>query len=63
MKKVAGDIKKHGFDLERTQIQHSDQLSRLTYAVALLYVWPISIGARIMPMACLTGLIGPTAVT
>ena len=41
-----GDFKKHGFDLERTMLRHVDRLSRLTLAVALLYVWLISIGTR-----------------
>jgi hypothetical protein len=41
-----GDLKKHGFDLECTMLRHFDRLSRLTLAVALLYVWLISIGTR-----------------
>ena len=41
-----GDFKKHGFDLESTMLRHFDRLSRLTLAVALLYVWLISIGTR-----------------
>jgi len=41
-----GDFKKHGFDLERTMLRHFDRLSRLTLAVALLYVWLVSIGTR-----------------
>jgi len=41
-----GDLKKHGFDLERTMLRHFERLSRLTLAVALLYVWLISIGTR-----------------
>ncbi len=39
-----GDIKKHGFDLESTMLQNFLKLSRLTLAVAFLYVWLISIG-------------------
>jgi len=39
-------LKKHGFDLERTMLRHFDRLSRLTLAVALLYVWLVSIGTR-----------------
>ncbi len=38
------DMKSHGFDLECTMLRHVDKLSRLTLAVALLYVWSISIG-------------------
>jgi hypothetical protein len=41
-----GDFKKHGFDLERTMLRHFDRLSRLTLAVALLYVWLVSTGTR-----------------
>jgi hypothetical protein len=41
-----GDLKKHGFDLECTRLQHFDRLSRLTLAVAILYVWLVSIGTR-----------------
>ena len=41
-----GDFKKHGFDLESTMLRHFLRLSRLTLAVALLYVWLISVGGR-----------------
>jgi hypothetical protein len=41
-----GDLKKTGFDLECTMLQHFTRLSRLTLAVAYLYVWLISIGGR-----------------
>jgi hypothetical protein len=41
-----GDFKSHGFDLEITMLRHFDRLSRLTLAVAMLYVWLISIGTR-----------------
>ena len=40
-----GDFKKHGFDLERTMLRHIPRLSRLTLAVALLYVWLLSTGS------------------
>jgi len=39
-----GDIKKHGFDLESTMLHDFLKLSRLTLAVAILYVWLISVG-------------------
>jgi hypothetical protein len=39
-----GDLKKHGFDLESTMLQDFLKLSRLTLAVAFLYVWLVSIG-------------------
>jgi hypothetical protein len=44
IEEMFGDIKKHGFDLECTMLRHFDRLSRLTLAVALLYVWLISVG-------------------
>jgi len=46
VEEMFGDMKKHGFDLERTMLRHFDRLSRLTLAVALLYVWLISVGTR-----------------
>jgi hypothetical protein len=41
-----GDFKKHGFDLESTMLRDFLRLSRLTLAVALLYVWLISVGGN-----------------
>ena len=41
-----GDFKKHGFDLETTMLRHAPRLSRLTLAVAILYVWLLSVGSR-----------------
>ena len=41
-----GDLKDHGFDLESTMLHDFERLSRLTLAVAFLYVWLISIGGR-----------------
>jgi hypothetical protein len=46
IEEMFGDMKKHGFDLERTMLRHSDRLSRLTLAVAFLYVWSVSVGTR-----------------
>jgi hypothetical protein len=46
IEEMFGDFKKHGFDLELTMLRHFDRLSRLTLAVALLYVWLISVGTR-----------------
>jgi hypothetical protein len=39
------DMKKHGFDLESTMLHDFLKLSRLTLAVAFLYVWAISVGS------------------
>jgi len=41
-----GDLKKHGFDLESSMLRDFLRLSRLTLAVAFLYVWLISVGTR-----------------
>lgn len=41
-----GDFKKHGFDLELTMLRHFQRLSRLTLAVAILYVWLVSVGTQ-----------------
>ena len=41
-----GDFKKHGFDLETTMLRQASRLSRLTLAVAFLYVWLLSVGSR-----------------
>jgi hypothetical protein len=41
-----GDFKRHGFDLESTKLCHVQRLSRLTLAVAILYVWLVSVGTQ-----------------
>lgn len=46
IEEMFGDFKKHGFDLECSMLHHFLRLSRLTLAVALLYVWLISVGGR-----------------
>jgi hypothetical protein len=46
IEEMFGDMKEHGFDLESTRLQDFLRLSRLTLAVALLYVWLISVGAQ-----------------
>lgn len=46
IEEMFGDLKSHGFDLEHTMLRHAERLSRLTLAVALLYIWSISIGAK-----------------
>ena len=40
------DFKKHGFDLEGTMLRNPPRLSRLTLAVAFLYVWLLAVGSR-----------------
>jgi hypothetical protein len=46
IEEMFGDFKKHGFDLESTMLRHAPRLSRLTLAVAFLYVWLLSVGSR-----------------
>ena len=46
IEEMFGDMKRNGFDLESTRLRHFLRLSRLTLAVALLYVWLISTGSR-----------------
>ncbi len=46
IEEMFGDLKRHGFDLESTMLHSFVRLSRLTLAVALLYVWLISTGTR-----------------
>ena len=46
IEEMFADFKKHGFDLESTMLHHVPRLSRLTLAVAFLYVWLLSIGSR-----------------
>jgi hypothetical protein len=41
-----GDLKGHGVDLEETRLQHLQRLSRLVFAVALLYLWLVTRGSQ-----------------
>ncbi|MBK8417533.1 transposase [Candidatus Villigracilis saccharophilus] len=50
IEEMFGDFKKHGFDLEHTMLRHAPRLSRLTLAVALLYVWLVSTGSRTLEL-------------
>lgn len=40
------NFKEHGFGRENTMLRNPLSLPRLTLAVALLYVWLLSIGSR-----------------
>jgi hypothetical protein len=46
IEEMFGDLKRHGFDLERTHLHHFLRLSRLTWIVALLYIWLITTGVK-----------------
>jgi hypothetical protein len=42
------DFKGQGFDLESTRLRRLGKLSRLTLAVAMLYVWLVVYGAEVV---------------
>jgi hypothetical protein len=46
IEEMFGDLKRHGFDLESTHLHHFLRLSRLTWIVALLYIWLITTGVK-----------------
>jgi hypothetical protein len=48
VEEMFGDFKGHGFDLAQSRLQHLQRLSRLTLAVALLYVHLVAFGAAII---------------
>jgi len=43
-----GDLKGHGFDLERSHLRHFARLSRLTLVVVLLYAWLVTTAVRLI---------------
>ena len=48
IEEMFGDMKGHGFDLESTRLQHFLKLSRLTFAVVLMYLWLIAFGSQVI---------------
>ena len=46
IEEMFADFKGHGFDLEASRLGHFTRLSRLTLAVALLYVWIVIFGSQ-----------------
>lgn len=46
IEEMFADFKRHGFDLEASRLQHFLRLSRLTLAVAMLYVMLVTWGAQ-----------------
>jgi hypothetical protein len=46
IEQLFGDLKGHGVDLESTHLCHIARLSRLTFMVALLYLWLVHLGRR-----------------
>ncbi len=45
VEEMFGDLKGHGVDLQKTHLLHFGRLSRLTLAVALLYVFIVAFGS------------------
>lgn len=48
IEEMFGDWKKHGVDLERTHLGHVQRLSRLTFVVALWYLWLVTTGSQVI---------------
>jgi hypothetical protein len=48
IEEMFGDFKGHGFDLETTHLHHFLRLARLTLAVALLYLWLVAYGSKVI---------------
>ena len=46
IEEMFGDWKGHGLDVEKTRLCHAARLSRLTFAVALWYLWHVAEGSR-----------------
>lgn len=48
IEEMFGDLKGHGFDLEKTRLRSSAKLHRLTLAVCLLYLWLVAFASRVI---------------
>lgn len=48
IEEMFGDWKRHGWDIETTHLRHPDRLSRLVLALALLYIWLVLAGQRLI---------------
>lgn len=48
IEEMFADFKKHGFNLEVSRLHHSQRLSRLMLAVAILYLWLIALGEYVI---------------
>ena len=48
IEEMFGDLKAHGFDLESSRLTSFLRLSRLTLAVALVYVWMMATASRVI---------------
>jgi Transposase DDE domain len=48
IEEMFGDMKKHGFDLEASHLRHFLRLSRLTFAVCVLYLWLVALAEHVI---------------
>lgn len=48
IEEMFGDMKGHGFDLEKTRLRQPDRLNRLMLAVSLVYLWLVSVGEYVL---------------
>jgi hypothetical protein len=48
IEEMFGDMKGHGFDLERSRLRHAERLNRLMLAVSLVYIWLVSVGRYVL---------------
>ncbi|MEZ4634510.1 MAG: hypothetical protein R2856_05960 [Caldilineaceae bacterium] len=48
IEEMYGDLKGHGFDLEATQLDDLERISRLFLGVCLTFVWLIATGSRVV---------------
>ena len=48
IEEMFGDMKGHGFDLEKTRLRHPARLNRLILAVSLVYLWRVSVGEHVL---------------
>jgi hypothetical protein len=52
IEEMFGDWKGHGRDIETTHLRHPARLSRLVLALALLYIWLVFWGERLIKAGC-----------
>jgi hypothetical protein len=52
IEEMFGDWKGHGWDIETTHLRHPARLSRLVLALALLYIWLVFWGERLIKAGC-----------
>lgn len=47
IEEMFGDMKRNGFDLERSRLWHAERLNRLMLAVSLVYIWLVAVGEHV----------------